>query len=210
VNIYRKYVLPRLIALAMQNKAVTAERSKLVPRAAGRVLEVGIGSGLNLPFYSRRLEGLCGVDPSIELWRLARRRAESAPFPVEFVKGSAEHLPMDGRSFDTVVTTWTLCSVSDPAQALAEMRRVLRPGGELIFIEHGRSPDRPVAGWQHRLTPLWRRLAGGCNLDRRIDDLIAAAGFSLTELDAGYGQGPRVLAYLYRGRAVPHPDAHEG
>ena len=203
MNIYTKYVLPRLIDLAMRNKASKAERLKLVPLATGKTLEVGIGSGLNIPLYSRNVTRLLGVDPSSELWKLAPRRAEAAPFRIEFVKGSAENLPLDDETVDTVVTTWTLCSIPDPALALSEMRRVLRPGGKLLFIEHGRSPDARVVRWQDRLNPLWRRLAGGCNLNRRIDDLITSSGFSMTEVQRGYAPGPKPLAYLYRGLAVP-------
>lgn len=199
MNVYDKYVLPRLIDLAMGSKADTAERAALVPLASGVVLEVGIGSGRNLPFYGPAVERLYGLDPSRELWRLAGHRVQRAPGPVEFLCAPAERIPLDDRVVDTVVMTWTLCSIPDPARALAEMQRVLKPEGRLLFVEHGRSPDRRVVAWQDRLDPLWTRLAGGCHLNRKIDDLITRAGFSLLRLETGYGGGPKTLAYLYRG-----------
>ena len=203
MNIYEKYLLPRLIDLAMRSKADTAERAKLVPCASGVVLEVGIGSGLNLPFYGPRVERLYGLDPSIELWKLAQRRLARAPFPVEVLRASAERIPIEDMAVDTVVMTWTLCSIPVARQALQEMKRVLKPGGRLLFVEHGLASDRAVAAWQDRLNPLWRKVAGGCNLNRRIEDLIVGAGFRLTEIERGYGGGPKPMAYLYRGVARP-------
>jgi len=203
MNLYERYVLPRLIDLAMQNKASRAERARAIPRAAGTVLEVGIGSGLNLPFYRSAVERLYGVDPRRELWTLARKRIERAPCPVEFIQASAERIPMADESIDTVVMTWTLCSIPDAGRALLEMKRVLKPEGQLIFVEHGLAPDPRIVAWQDRLNPVWRRIAGGCNLNRRIDSLILDAGFQFTETEHGYGKGPRTMAYLYRGVARP-------
>jgi ubiquinone/menaquinone biosynthesis C-methylase UbiE len=205
MGVYARHVLPRLIDLAMRSRVVGAERAKLVPGASGKVLEVGVGSGLNLRFYAPRVEGLWGLDPSLELWRLARRRVARAPFPVRFIAGSAERIPVVGGTFDAVVTTCTLCSIPDPGAALAEMKRVLAPGGRLVFIEHGRSPDARVLAWQDRLTPVWKRLAGGCHLNRRIDALIVAAGFTITDIETGYIDGPRPFTYLFRGVAAPAP-----
>lgn len=201
MSVYARHVLPRLINLAMQTKAARVERAKLLPRASGTVLEVGIGSGLNIPFYPATIQALHGVDPSPELLRMARRRAAHAPFPVELVEGSAETLRADDETYDTVVTTWTVCSIPDPEAALRETRRLLKPGGRLLFVEHGSAPDAGVRVWQDRLTPLWRRLAGGCHLNRKMDDLIAGAGFVIADLETGYVPGPRPLAYLYRGTA---------
>ena len=203
MSVYGKYVLPRLIDLAMRSKADAAEREKLIPLASGVILEVGIGSGLNLPFYGPRVERLYGLDPSLELWTLARSRVASAPFPVEFLRASAEGIPMEDVTVDTVVMTWTLCSIPGARQALQEMKRVLKPGGRLLFVEHGLAPDRGVVAWQNRLNPLWNRVAGGCHLNRNIDDLITDAGFLLTQIDRGYGGGPKPMAYLYRGLARP-------
>ena len=201
MGLYAQYVLPRLINLAMQGKTAEADRARLIPMASGKVLEIGIGSGLNLPFYNREVEQLDGLDPSLELWQLARSRAARAPFPVEFIRSSAERIPAGDETFDTVVTTWTLCSIPDPAQALREMKRVLRPGGRFLFIEHGRSPDPGVFAWQNRLNPLWRRLAGGCNLNRGIDALIRDAGFAITWIETGYSDGPPLFTYRFRGVA---------
>jgi ubiquinone/menaquinone biosynthesis C-methylase UbiE len=201
--LYRKYVLPRLIELAMSNKAARRERARLVPRASGVVLEVGVGSGLNIPIYGPAVQKLYALDPSPELLRMARRRATHASFSVEILERSAEDIPLADESVDTVVTTWTLCSIPDAARALREMRRVLRSDGRLIFIEHGRSPDAGVVRWQDRLTPWWRRLSGGCHLNRPIDRLLAQGGFQISEMERGYGTGPRTTSYLYRGIARP-------
>ena len=203
MNLYERYVLPRLIDLAMRNKASRAERARAIPRAAGVVLEVGIGSGLNLPFYGRAVERLYGVDPRRELWALARRRIERAPCPVEFIQASAERIPVGDGSVDTVVMTWTLCSIPDASRALLEMKRVLTPDGQLIFIEHGLAPDSRIVAWQNRLNPIWKRIAGGCNLNRKIDALLLDAGFEITESEQGYGTGPRPMSYRYRGVARP-------
>jgi ubiquinone/menaquinone biosynthesis C-methylase UbiE len=173
MGVYSKYVLPRFIDLAMRNKDTTQLRSEWVPRARGDVLEIGIGSGLNLGFYSSEVQHLRGVDPSAELQQMARQRAVEHRAKVQFLLQSAEEaLPLPDKSIDTVVMTWTLCSIPDPLKALHQMRRVLKPSGQLIFIEHGRSPDSGVAAWQDRLNPLWKRIGGGCNLNRKIDDLL--------------------------------------
>lgn len=218
MSAYERYVLPWLIHLAMRAKAVTAERARIVPQASGIVLEVGVGSGLNLPFYGPRVRQLYALDPSPTLLRMARRRATRVPVPVEWIQGSAEAMPLDDRVADTVVTTWTLCTIPDPLRALGEMRRVLKPEGWLLFIEHGRASEPGIRAWQDRLTPLWRRVAGGCHLNRTIDALVRTGGFALESLSTGYGVGPRPLAYLYRGVARPaddpsarrHAASHEG
>jgi ubiquinone/menaquinone biosynthesis C-methylase UbiE len=201
VTFYERYILPRLIHLAMRNKAAAAERARFVPMATGTVLEIGAGSGLNLPFYGPKVVRLYALDPSRELWRMARRRVNAAAFPVEYLTASAEAIPLDDQAVDTVVTTWTLCSIPDPGKALAEMRRVVRPGGRLIFVEHGRSPEPRVRAWQDRLTPLWRRVAGGCHLNRAIDRLILDAGFGLGEIEREYAGRPKTMEYLYKGVA---------
>ena len=201
MNLYERYLLPRLIHLAMRNKAATAERAKFVPRASGTVLEVGAGSGLNLPFYGPKVRALFALDPSLELWKIARSRVARAPFPVEVLAASAERIPLGDMTVDTVVTTWTLCTIPKPADALAEMRRVLKPDGELIFVEHGRSPDQRVLAWQDRLDPMWTRVAGGCHLNRPIDALIVDAGFRVTQIERAYSRAPKTFSYLYKGRA---------
>ena len=206
MTLYAKYVLPRLIDLAMRNKDATQLRANWVPRARGNVLEVGIGSGLNLPYYSQAVQRVYGVDPSFELQRIAEKRVTSESPAIEFLSQSAEDpLPLDDSCVDTVVMTWTLCSIPNAARALAETKRVLRSEGRLIFIEHGRAPDDEVAAWQDRLTPLWRRFTGGCHLNRKIDELLTAAGFQITHLTKSYLPGPRPMTYTYRGIARPGP-----
>jgi ubiquinone/menaquinone biosynthesis C-methylase UbiE len=205
VSVYSRHILPRLIDLVMRGKAQSEERAKLVPLASGVVLEIGSGSGLNARFLGPGVSRVYAVDPSSALWQLGRGRLETAPAPVSFVAASGEAVPLREGVFDTVVMTWTLCSIPDAPAALAEIRRVLKPGGRLLFIEHGRAPDPSVRRWQERLTPAWRRVAGGCHLDRPIDALIAGAGFALTRVERSYGEGPRPFAYLYRGIAEPAP-----
>ena len=202
MGLYHRFALPWLLHLAMKNREASRYRSRIIPSARGRVLEVGIGSGLNLPFYSAEVESVTGVDPSAALLSMARRAAKDVPFAMTFVEGGAEQLALDDRCFDTVVTTWTLCSIPEGRRALGEMRRVLKPGGELLFIEHGLSPDPRVAAWQRRLNPLWNRCSGGCNLDRSIDLLIRDAGFAVKRLETGYLiQGPRPMTFHFEGRA---------
>ena len=203
MGFYGTYVLPRLVELAMKNKAADQERARFVPRASGVVLEIGVGSGLNIPVYGAAVRKLYALDPSPELLRMARPRAKRAGFPVEFLERSAEAIPLADESVDTAVTTWTLCSIPDAARALREMRRVLRRDGRLIFIEHGRSVDPRVVRWQDRLTPWWRRISGGCHLNRPIDRLLEQGGFLVAEMERGYGTGPRTMSYLYRGIARP-------
>jgi len=204
MGVYAKYVLPRLIDFAMRNKDAARLRAAWVPYAQGNVLEVGIGSGLNLPFYSREVQHVYGVDPSSELQRMAQGRVTTGSPVIEFLCQSAEApLPLTDSSVDTVVLTWTLCSIPDAARALAEMRRVLRTDGRLIFVEHGRAPDAGVATWQDRLTPLWKSITGGCHLNRQVDELLTAAGFQIAELTKSYLTGPRPMTYTYQGFAQP-------
>jgi ubiquinone/menaquinone biosynthesis C-methylase UbiE len=203
VGFYQRQVVPRLIHCGMRRKELAKLREQLVAGARGRVLEIGVGSGLNLPFYPRDLEILLGLDPSPELLAMARAHITWVHFPVELTEGRAEDIPLDDHAVDHVVMTWTLCSVADPIRALLEVRRVLRPGGSLLFIEHGRAPAPHLQRWQDRLTPLWRRITGGCHLNRPVDRLIEAAGLRLAELETGYFlKGPRIATYHYRGRAV--------
>jgi len=203
---YERRILPRLIDLGMRQKQLAALRERVVGEAQGQVLEVGIGSGRNLPFYRRDVDRVLGVDPSEALLAMARPHTAWTPFPVQLRQAAAEELPLDDRAVDTVVMTWTLCSVADPLRALSEIRRVLRPGGSLLFIEHGRAPEPRLERWQDRLTPLWRRVAGGCHLNRPIDRLIEQSGLRLTDLDTGYLiAGPRPWTFHYRGRAARGP-----
>lgn len=200
-GLYDRVVLPRLLALAMRAPRLVPLRARIGVAAEGVVLDLGIGSGLNLPFYGPAVHGVIGIDPSGPLRRLAGARAAALGVALDLREGTAERLPVESAGVDTVVSTWTLCSVADPAAALAEVRRVLRPGGRLLFAEHGLAPDPGVARWQHRLTPGWRRIAGGCHLDRRMDTALTAAGFRIERLETGYLGGPRVATFMYQGAA---------
>ena len=202
VGFYARRILPHIINVAMKNKEATRLRAAWVPEACGRVLEIGIGSGLNLPFYSSKVECVYGVEPSAELQKMAEERAKRANTKVEFLSQSAEDaIALADQSIDTVVMTWTLCSISDPVRALAQMKRVLRPDGRMLFIEHGKSPDVGVAHWQDRLTPAWKKIGGGCHLNRKIDDLLRTAGFAIQGLKTCYLPGPRPMTYTYQGFA---------
>jgi ubiquinone/menaquinone biosynthesis C-methylase UbiE len=202
MGLYAKYVLPRFIDLAMRNPETARLRAEWLPHARGDVLEVGIGSGLNLPFYSSQVRRVYGLDPSIELQRIAQERALGGSVEVEFLSQSAEDpVPLVDRSIDTVVITWSLCSIANGPQALQQIKRVLRADGRLIFVEHGRAPDPGVAAWQDRLTPVWKRIGGGCHLNRKIDEMIETAGFRITELKTCYLRGPRPMTYTYQGFA---------
>ena len=182
MSFYQRHALPRLLHMVMQQEAMVRYRRRVIGAAEGRVLEVDIGSGLNLPLYGPPVRAIIGLDPSPELLLMARERAATAPVPVELLEASAETVPLDDASIDTVVTTWTLCTIPDAPRALSELRRVLQPGGALLLAEHGRAPEPGVARWEDRLDPLWRRLAGGCHLNRKIDDLISGSGFRIDAL----------------------------
>lgn len=203
MGFYDRWVLPRLINFAMRSGELAPYRARVLSAARGRVLEIGIGSGLNLPFYTEAVAKLYGLDPSAELLDMARRGAQAAPFPVELLAGSAETIPLPDRSIETVVMTWSLCSIPDPDRGLREMRRVLVPGGELLFVEHGLAPEPRVEAWQHRLTPAWKRIGGGCHLNRSMDRLITAAGFDIIELHKGYMNRLKPVTFMYEGRARP-------
>jgi ubiquinone/menaquinone biosynthesis C-methylase UbiE len=202
MGVYSKYVFPRLTHLSMGQAQLRPYRERVVGGARGRVLEIGFGSGLNLPFYGESVEEVIGVDSSTGMLALAERAVAASRHKVTLLARSAESLPLCDRSVDTIVVTWSLCSILDLGRALIEARRVLRPGGQLRFVEHGLSPDPNVRKWQDRLTPLWRCCAGGCHLNRKMDDLIRGNGFKLAELSTGYARGPRPMAHMYEGLAI--------
>ena len=202
MNPYERYVLPKLIDVACSAGNVMKARSKIVPQARGEVLEVGIGSGLNLPFYdAKRVSSIVGIDPAAQMQTLARKRASDISIPVEVIAVDVQGIHADTDRFDTIVMTFTLCSIDDPISALQEMARVLKPDGRLLFCEHGLAPDLSVERWQHRLTPFWKPIAGGCHLDRDIPALIRAGGFAIDELSQAYLPGPRPMSYVYSGVA---------
>jgi len=201
MNLYERWILPPILDLIMRQKHLTKYRRAVVAAARGRVLEIGVGSGLNFPLYGKQVELVYGIDPSPRLLAIARRRAAASGVPVELLLGSATAIPLADNAVDTVVMTWTLCSIPDPLAALREMRRVLKPDGNLCFVEHGLSPEPGIERWQHRITPAWRRVAGGCHLDRKIDELIRRAGFNLTNLQVEYAPGLRTMSYMYEGCA---------
>jgi ubiquinone/menaquinone biosynthesis C-methylase UbiE len=202
VSFYERAILPRLIHAGMRQARFRPYRQRLVSAAEGRVLEIGFGSGLNLPMYSG-LTLLVGLDPSARALSIARHAISHVRYPVQILEGSAEAIPLDGHSVDTVVAAWTLCSILDVPRALREVRRVLTPAGRFLFVEHGRSPDANVAAWQQRLTPFWRRIAGGCHLNRPVGTLVEQAGFRVERMHTGYMSGPRPLTFMYEGCARP-------
>jgi ubiquinone/menaquinone biosynthesis C-methylase UbiE len=203
MSFYEDRILPYLVNLSMRNRRLAPYRKRVIGAAEGRVLEIGIGSGLNLPFYGSRVREVVGLEPSLRLAAMAERAKHESSANVTLIQASAEQIPMEGGAFDTVVTTWTLCTIPDAHQALGEMRRVLKPGGQLLFVEHGLAPDIAVRKWQDRLTPIWKRIGGGCHLNRPITTLIASSGFRIDEINTGYMPGPKPMTYMYEGRARP-------
>ena len=203
MGFYDKHILPRFINCACGAPPIMKQRQKVVPRASGTVLEIGIGTGLNLPFYdAARVDRLIGLDPSEESWALAGERAAHLDFDVEFIGLPGEEIPLETASVDTVLVTYARCTIPDPVSALQGMARVLRPGGELIFCEHGKAPDAGVRKWQDRINPFWQRIAGGCNLNRDIPALLGAGGFKVDEMDQMYlPKSPRFASFNYWGSA---------
>lgn len=203
MGFYDTYIVPRIINLACGTKPISYQRRKVVPMAEGRILEIGIGTGLNLDYYDpSKVEKVIGLDPSEESWRIAGKRARDLPFDVEFIGLPGEEIPLDANSVDTVLVTYSLCTIPDPHSALEGMRRVLRPGGKMIFCEHGEAPDENVRKWQDRINPVWKAVCGGCNLNRKIPSLIEGAGFQVTQMDTMYlPSTPRFAGFNYWGAA---------
>src|SRR5438270_6838104 len=203
MSFYQDLVVPHLVNLAMRNHFLLPYRERVVSAARGRVLEIGIGSGLNLSLYPPAVSEIVGLDPSPRLIQMARRSATRLQPRSTLVEGSGEAIPLAGNSIDTIVMTWTLCSIPDAHLALTEIRRVLKRDGQLLFVEHGRAPEKSVCTWQDRLTPIWKHIAGGCHLNRPIQKLIESAGFRMERLTTGYMKGPRPLTFMYEGSACP-------
>ena len=202
MGFYARHILPRCLDKACGIGPIEKQRAKIVPLAKGRVLEIGIGSGLNLPHYnSAQVSTVIGVDPDAHIWARSESRRAAADFPIERIGLSGEDIPMESESADTVVVTYSLCTIPDPVKALREMRRILKPGGDILFCEHGRAPDASVAKWQGRMDPLWSKISGGCHTGRDIPNLLTEAGLETVELHQQYIPGPKVLAYNYWGRA---------
>ncbi len=203
MGFYERRILPFMLNAAMKQKPIRYQRKKVVPHAEGRILEIGIGSGLNLSYYDpAKVEKVWGLDPSAELRVYAEQEAAQVPFDVEFIGLEAENIPLEDASMDTVLMTYTLCTIPDAVTALHGMRRVLKPGGKLIFCEHGQAPDESVRRWQDRINPIWKRIAGGCNLNRKIPELIEEGGFKVQDMDTMYIPGPRPMTFNYWGSAT--------
>ena len=204
MGFYENRILPKVIDIACGQEPIAKQREKVVPLAEGRVLEVGMGPALNLPFYDpERVELVWGLEPSDGMRRKAAPRLESAPFEVKWLDLPGEEIPLEDDSADTVVLTYTLCTIPDFRAALAGMRRVLKPGGRLLFSEHGAAPDEGVRRWQDRINPLWKRVAGGCNINREIPRALEEAGFKIEQLDTMYlPKTPKIAAFQYWGFAT--------
>jgi ubiquinone/menaquinone biosynthesis C-methylase UbiE len=201
MGIYQDQILPRVTDAVMNRREFAAIRARVSAGLHGEVLEIGFGSGLNVPHYPAAVTRVRAVDPATLGRKLAARRVAASPVPVEYIGLDGQVLPVDSASVDHVLTTWTLCTIPDVERALSEIWRVLRPGGSFHFVEHGRSPDARVAVWQDRLTPLQRRVAGGCHLNRPIDRLVADSGLDLTRMETYYVQGPKAFGYTFEGTA---------
>ena len=204
MGFYENRILPRLIDMGCGAPPIAKQREKVVPRAEGRVLEIGMGSGLNIPFYDpSRVEFVWGLEPSDGMRRKAEARVAQAPFEIKWLSLPCEEIPLDDDSADTVLLTYTLCTIPDFRTALQQMRRVLKPGGRLLFSEHGAAPDEGVRKWQDRINPIWKLVAGGCNINRQIPKALEEAGFKIHELDTMYLPGtPKIAAFQYWGYAT--------
>jgi ubiquinone/menaquinone biosynthesis C-methylase UbiE len=209
VGFYGDQVLPRLIDFSLRGEELARLRARVTVGLAGEVLEIGFGSGLNVPHYPRGLKRVWAVDPAAAGRKLAARRVAACMVPVDYIGLDAQALPLDDASVDHVLSTWTLCTIPDVSQALAEVRRVLRPGGALHFLEHGLSPDQKVARLQNLLTPLQRRVFGGCHINRPIGRLVAGAGLEVTQMQMYYLRGPRAVGYMFEGVAIK-PGGQQG
>jgi ubiquinone/menaquinone biosynthesis C-methylase UbiE len=201
MGFYRNVILPRLTDFVMRNAELRPFRERVIGAAEGRVLEIGAGSGLNLKLYGQAVSEVVALEPDPKLVHMAKRNASEASRPVTFLETSAEAIPLEGKSVDTVVTTWTLCTV--PLNVLSEVRRVLKPGGKLLFVEHGLAPEKGVQRWQNRVDPIWSRISGGCHINRPIGRVIEDAGFRIEKIETGYVPGPKVMGFFSEGSAKP-------
>lgn len=203
MGFYQKHILPGIVNRVCMSSQILGQREKIVPRAWGRVLEIGIGSGLNLPFYDfQKISSLLGLEPSSKMIAMAEKQAQELKINVEFINTTACEIPLASNSMDTVVITYTLCTIPDVLHSLGEMKRVLKPGGKLHFSEHGQAPDLSVKYWQNTLTPLWKMIGGGCHLNRMIPELILQGGFRIQEMETLYLPGWKPLTFNFWGTAV--------
>ena len=205
-NFYQDHIEPRLVNCACASGAMRYERKQLVPHAIGQVLEVGFGSGHNLPYYdTSKVEKLFALEPEAKIRKLSEDRVSQSPLEIEFLDLPGEEIPLENNSIDTILITFTLCTIPDYEKALEGMARVLKPGGKMLFAEHGLAPDDGVAKWQNRLNGVWGKLAGGCHLNRNIPDIINHSDFHITEIDPHYARKtPKIAGYIYRGEAIIH------
>jgi ubiquinone/menaquinone biosynthesis C-methylase UbiE len=202
MSLYEKYFLPKLLDCCCGMEGFQKKRAQIIPRVSGRVLEIGIGSGLNFDFYDfEKVEEVIGVDPAVSSVALAKSRAKDFNSKISFIESTAESIELESSTFDSVVIGFSIFTIPEPMQALAEAYRLLKPGGSLFFIEHGLAPEPNIQKWQHRITPVWRKIAGGCNLNRNIEELIIAGGFEFKDLKKKYIKGPKIASYLYYGEA---------
>jgi ubiquinone/menaquinone biosynthesis C-methylase UbiE len=203
MSLYEKYFLPKLLDFCCGMEGFQNKRSQIVPMAHGRVLEIGIGSGLNFDHYNfDKVEEIIGVDPAVSSVAMARSRSSQYNSKISFIESSAESIDLPSNTFDCVVIGYSLCTIPDPLKALAEARRLMKPEGSLFFMEHGLAPEQNIQKWQHRLTPGWKKIGGGCNLNRDIEALIKAGGFQFKSLSKKYIKGPKIAAFQYYGEAV--------
>ena len=203
MSLYENYFLPRLLDFCCGMEGFQNKRSQIVPMAHGRVLEIGIGSGLNFEHYNfDKIDEIVGVDPAVSSIAIARSRSSQYNTKISFIESSAESIALESGSFDCVVVGYSLCTIPEPLKALAEARRLMKSNGSLLFMEHGLAPEQNIQKWQHRLTPGWKKIAGGCNLNRDIADLISASGFQFKSLKKKYIKGPKILSFQYYGEAI--------
>ena len=203
MRFYDEKILPHVIHLACGTKPILKQRQKVVPQAEGNILEIGMGSGINLAYYNpSKIKKLWGLEPSVGMRKKAEPRLQAVPFEVEWLGLKSEEIPLEDNSIDTVVLTYTLCTIPDTLAAVKQMRRVLKPGGKLLFSEHGKAPDSIVQKWQERVNPVWKRIAGGCHLNRDIPRLLLDGGFDVRQLNTMYLPGtPRIAGFTYWGYA---------
>ncbi len=203
MGFYSRHILPRLLDSAMSTKPIAYQRKKVVPRAEGRVLEIGFGAGHNLPFYdASKVERIWALEPADEMRARAAERVAASPIPLEFLGLPSEKIPLDDAAADTILITYTMCTIPDVMAALGEMRRVMKPAGRMVFCEHGAAPDESVARWQRRITPVWKAIGGGCHVGRPIPKLIQDAGFKVEDMQTMYLPGtPRFAGFNYWGSA---------